>query len=179
MLARRQAQLTERSLEEQNEHARLTLEFDLFSRIGERLESPHWLNTRRAAAEYLLENAFEGNEVVEVTALNTAVWEVCNLFEEIGELLRLGVLRAETVANRSGARSEAYWTLCKPAIERYRGEWKMDALYEGFEYLRQRVVEVNRERDVSVLTQESIRGLLEDELGLVEEEPPPPQSEGG
>jgi hypothetical protein len=92
---------------------------------------------------------------------------------------RLGVLRAETVANRSGARSEAYWTLCKPAIERYRGEWKMDALYEGFEYLRQRVVEVNRERDVSALTQESIRGLLEDELGLVEEERPPPQSEGG
>jgi hypothetical protein len=84
LLARRQAQLTERSLEEQNERARLTLEFDLFSRIGERLESPHWLNTRRAAAEYLLENAFEGNEVVEVTALNTAVWEVCNLFEEIG-----------------------------------------------------------------------------------------------
>ena len=55
----------------------------------------------------------------------------------------------------------------------------MDALYEGFEYLRQRAVEVNRERDVSALTQVSIRGLLEDELGLVEEEPPPPQSEGG
>jgi hypothetical protein len=99
LLARRQAQLTEPSLEEQNERARLTLEFDLFSRIGERLESPHWLNTRRAAAEYLLENAFEGNEVVEVTALNTAVWEVCNLFEEIGELL-------ERVMNLGGNRIE-------------------------------------------------------------------------
>jgi hypothetical protein len=54
MLARRQAQATERSLAqterslaEQNERARLTLEYDLLTRLADRFDSPHFLSRRR------------------------------------------------------------------------------------------------------------------------------------
>jgi hypothetical protein len=58
IVARRQAQLAERSLTEQTERARLTLEFDLLTRLEDRSVSPHFLNRRRAGAKYLLDNAF-------------------------------------------------------------------------------------------------------------------------
>ena len=54
LLARRQAQATERSLAEQNERLRLNLELDLLTRLGDRFESPHFLSRRREAARYLL-----------------------------------------------------------------------------------------------------------------------------
>jgi hypothetical protein len=57
-IARRQAQLAEQSLTEQTERARLTLEFDLLTRLEDRSVSPHFLNRRRAGAKYLLDNAF-------------------------------------------------------------------------------------------------------------------------
>ena len=107
--------------------------------------------------------------------MNSAVLGTCSLFEEIGELLRLGVLRAETVANRAGVLSEIYWTLCKPAIEKMRQELGDPGLFEDFEYLRGRVVEVDRERGVSALKQESMRQMLEGEATLGEE-PPLPQN---
>jgi len=58
IVARRQAQLAERSLTEQTERARLTLEFDLLTRLEDRSVSPHFLNRRRAGPKYLLDTAF-------------------------------------------------------------------------------------------------------------------------
>ena len=54
-IARRQAQLAEQSLTEQTERARLTLEFDLLTRLEDRSVSPHFLSRRRAAAKYFLD----------------------------------------------------------------------------------------------------------------------------
>jgi len=62
MLARRQAQLTEQSLAEQNERVRLNLALDHLSRQADGFESPHFVSRRRVAAKFLLMDAFVDNE---------------------------------------------------------------------------------------------------------------------
>jgi len=66
IVARCQAQLTERSLSEQNERLRLSLELDLLTRLDDRFESPHFLSRRREATKCPLYNAFIEEAVVEV-----------------------------------------------------------------------------------------------------------------
>jgi len=184
-IARRQTQLTEESLaqterslaeqvhslREQNEQARLTLEYDLHSRLSERSESLHWLNTRREAAKYLLENAFKDGDVVEVEHLSNAVMDVCGFFEELGELQSHGVLRAESVWNRYGIPMQVFWLLCKPAIERQRQEWEVPGLYEEFERLTGEMAALDSERGFGSPTQEQVRQLLEEEAARGEEPP--------
>jgi hypothetical protein len=181
--ARRQTQLTEeslaqterslaeqsQSLREQNEQARLTLEYDLLIRLEERSENPHFLSRRREAAKYLLENAFEEGEGVAVERLNDAVSDVCDFFEEVGELQRLGVLRAEPVWNRYGLPIQALWLVCRSAIEKHRQEWETPALYEEFERLVDVMVELDRARGVTAPTRERVRQIFEDEVVKGEE----------
>jgi len=149
LAARRQAQLserslahtersfaqTERSLAEQNERAHLTLEYDMLTRLGERTDIPHFLSRRREVAKYLLDNAFADDDVVEVERLNAAAMDVCSVLEEVGEMLRLEVLRAEPVWNRFGIWAQGYWSGCKPTIEKMREEEEDPSLFEEFEYL--------------------------------------------
>jgi hypothetical protein len=71
LLARHQAQVTERSLTEQNERARLALEYDLLTRLQDRFASPHLLSMRRSTARYLLDNAFIEGHAVGMPALNS------------------------------------------------------------------------------------------------------------
>jgi hypothetical protein len=174
----RQAQLTERSLTEQrqslaeqNERARLTLEYDLMSRLTERFVNPHLLTTTRAAAKYLLDNAFVEDDMVGAPSLNLAVMEICNMFEEVGEMVSLGVLRAELVWSRFGIFAQTFWLVCQPAIEKLREEWEDPALYEDFEYLSRLIAETDSERGVSVPKQEQVRQVLE-AMATSGQEPP-------
>jgi hypothetical protein len=191
MLARRQAQATERSLaqterslaeqvqslREQNERARLNLEYDLLNRLSDRLVSPHWWRRRSAAAQYLLENAFKDGEMVEVLSLNTDAAEVCNFLEEVGEMFRHGVLSAETVWARFSAWSQAYWLLCKPAIERMREEWEAPTVFEEFEYLSGVMAQMDRERGTAPRTQEWLRQFMLMEVEAAKAEEPPAAAE--
>jgi hypothetical protein len=160
-VARRQAKVTERSLAEQNERARLTLEYDLLTRLDDRLATPYYLRTTREASMYLRDNAFVGDEIVEVTSMTFALGEVCSIFEEVGELLRQGVLRAETVWNRYAVMAQTYWLACKPTIEKERQKWKDPTLYEQFEYLCRVMAELDRQRGIPAPTQELLRQSLE------------------
>jgi hypothetical protein len=74
IVARRQAQLTERSLSEQNERLRLSLELDLLTRLEDRFESPHFLSRRREATKCLLDIAFVEENGVEAGRLNRAAY---------------------------------------------------------------------------------------------------------
>jgi hypothetical protein len=65
LVARRQAQVTERSLAEQNERARLTLEYDLLTRLNDRSISPYYVRQIREASKYLRDNAFVGDDIVD------------------------------------------------------------------------------------------------------------------
>ena len=177
--ARRQAQITERSLAqterslaEQNERSRLNLEVDLLTRLRDRFENPHFLSRRRAAAKYLIDNAFLDGDMVEVERLNRAVLDVCNFFEELGELQRFGALRAEPVWNRFGAMAQAYWLVCKPTLEKRREERGDPAMYEEFERINRVGVGLDRERDIEPHPQEWLRRLMEDESVVGAEDAP-------
>ena len=180
-VARRQTQLTEeslaqteRSLAEQNERARLTLEYDLLTRIADRFDSPHLLSRRRAAANYLLDNAFleKDTKMVEVPSLNRAAIDVCSVFEDVGELLRLGVLSIQSVWTRFGVPGKAYWYLCKPAIEKVREEWEDPSPFEEFEYLSRMWAEIDHQRGIGPPTPEQVRQIMEAEAAIGREEPP-------
>jgi hypothetical protein len=174
-IARRQVQVTEKSFADQNERARLNLEFDLLNRLEDRRQTPHFMGRRRAAAKYLLDNAFGEDGMVEVPSLNAATIEVVGLYEDLGEMLRLGVLSAEPVRGRFGLIARAYWSFCKPAIYKMRAEWESPGLYEDFEYLCDLTESMDREEGMaSAFTQEQLRQLMENEIkyGTVGEESP-------
>ena len=162
-IGRRQAQVTEQSLAEQNERARLSLAFDLIIRLRDRFDSPSFLRSRRKAARFLLNNAFaEDGAAGEVPSLstNSAAMTVCNFFDELGGLHRLGVLSDETVWNNASDWSQAYWLLCEPAIEKMRQEWANPALYAGFERLSGLMADMDRERGLAPPTRERLRQIM-------------------
>jgi hypothetical protein len=150
-IARNQAQVTERSFAEQNERARLSLAFDLVMRLRDRFDSPGSLRSRREAAKFLLQNAFAEDGAGEVPSLSTnnAAMTVCNFFAEVGELQRIGVLSAETVWNNTSDWCQAYWLMCKPAVEKMRQEWENPGLYAQFERLGRLMAEMDRERGIA------------------------------
>src|SRR5215212_1186711 len=176
MVARRQARIAEgslaeqvRSLREQNERARLTLEYDMMSRLIDRHLNPDWLSRRRAAAKYLLDNAFVDGAMVELERLNTPLMEMCDFFEELGEMERHGVVRTESVWGRFGAGAQRYWLVCKPAIEKMREEREDPALLEEFERLVGVMANLDRERGIGALKPERVRKLLEEEAVIGED----------
>ena len=179
LLARRQAQvtersltLTERSLAEQNERSRLNLEVDLLTRMADRWERPHFLSRRRAAGKYLLDNVIVDGDIVDVERFPRAVYDVCNFFQELGELQRFGALRAESVWNRFGAMAQAYWLVCKPTLQKRREERADPAMYEEFERLNRVGVELDRERGIEPHPQDWLRPLMEDEAVVGAEDAP-------
>ena len=157
------------SLHEQNERARITLEFDLLTRMEDSFMSPQWLSTRRGAARYLLDNAFVGDDIVEVPSLNNAAVNVCGYYDEIGDMRKRGVLSDEAVWNRFSARGQAYWLLCKPGVEGMREEWEDPTWFEDFEDLSHRIAEMEREHGISPPTKEVLRRIMEDEAVIGEE----------
>ena len=172
LLARRQAQSTERSLAqaerslaEQNERSRLTLEADLLTRMRDRFESPHFLGRRRAAARFLLDNVIVDGDVVEARRLPRAVFDVCNFYDELGELHRLEAVQFGSVWNRFGAMARAYWLLCEPNLKRRHDP----AMYEDFERLNRLGTELDRGRGVEPHPRAWLRSLLEDEAVVGEE----------
>jgi hypothetical protein len=178
LVARRQAQATqrslaqtERSLAEQNERARLTLEFDLLSRLADQAINPYYQRMRRQAAKYLLDNAFVVDGVGEVSSMPLALFETWDSFEEVGDLLRRGVLSAEPVWIRYGHEAAAYWLVGKPIIEKMREEFEDPTLYEGFEYLCRVSADIDRKRGISAPTHDRARQTLEWEATR-DEEPP-------
>ncbi len=175
------AMLTRRHLGEQNERARLNMAVDLLFRYADRFETELFLRRRRAAARYLLDNAFVGDEMVGVERLNRAALNVCGFFEDLAYLQRQGALEAETVWNSLGWAIRTYWPLCKPAIERERVEWGVPAMYEEFERLSRVVADLERERGIEPPTEGLLRQAMEDEAiagedeAVIDEERPKPE----
>jgi hypothetical protein len=177
VVARRQAQVTEQSLaeqrqflREQNERARLNLSVDLLFRYSDRFESQLFLSRRRAAAKFLLDNVFVGDDMVEVEHLNRAAWDVCQFFNELGQLQRVEAIPVEAVWNAFGSVIRAYWPLCKPAIETLHKEWKTQTPYEGFEHLISVVAELEREKGIEPPTREYLHEVMEREAVQGEDE---------
>ena len=109
--------------------------------------------------------------LVELEHMNTPLMEMCDFFEELGDLQRLGALQDESVWNSFGAIAQAYWLLCKPAIEKRRAERGDPTMYEEFERLNHQGADLDRERGIAAHSQEWLRRLMTDEA-VIGEEPP-------
>jgi hypothetical protein len=177
-IARSQARLTEQSLTqtesslaEQNERLRLNLAFDLLIRLQDRFDSPHFLSRRRAAAKWFLENVLVDDDIVEVERVDKAVWDMLDFFEELGYLQRIGAVQVEPVRINFGWYAQAYWLLCKPALQKLREEWEDPALYDEIDYLGRLVSDIDRERGIKAPTQGQLRETMEYEAFLGKEFP--------
>jgi hypothetical protein len=122
--------------------------------------------------DYLLSNAIVGEQIVEAGRLLRSVFDVCNFFEDLGDLQRLGTLRAESVWNRFGVIAQAYWLVCKPTLKKRREERGDSAMYEEFERIKRLRVELDRERDIEPHPQDWLRRLMEDEAVVGAEDIP-------
>jgi hypothetical protein len=94
---------------------------------------------------------------------------VCDFYEELAHLQRLGVLRDESVWFRFSVIAIAYWPLCKPAIQKRREEWGIPELHEEFEDLSRLMAELDSERGIEPPTQERLRQVMEEEAVIGEE----------
>ena len=167
--ARRQAQLTERSLTEQNERLRLNLEVDLLHRMQDRIDSQLFIARRSAAARYCLDNAFVDDNMVGVEGLNEAASDLGNFFENLAYLQRIDALSAESVWNVFSGDVRLHWALCKPGIEKLREEWQDPTLLDGFEQLSRLMADMDRERGSPDPTPEEVRKVLEEEVARGED----------
>ena len=67
--------------------------------------------------------------------------------------------------------SQAYWLLCKPALEKRREERADPTLYEDFERLNRLGEDIARERGIAAHPQEWLRRIMTAEA-VIGEEPP-------
>jgi hypothetical protein len=172
MLARVQLNEQRRFLGEQNERARLTLEFDLLTRLEDRFQSARFLARRRNAAEHVMDALFAEDGSVEAGMFNRASYDVANFFEEVGYLQRSGVLRDESVWHAFGLAARVYWYAYGPSVLQMREEEKDPTVYEDFERLDRLVAERSSERGMPPPTREQLRRILEDET-VIGQEPSP------
>jgi hypothetical protein len=172
VLARRQLLEQRRFLEEQNDRARLTLEFDLLTRLEERFQSPRFLARRRTAARHAINAFFAEDGTIEAGAFDRASYDVANFFENVGYLQRRGVLRAESVWHTFGIAARVYWAVYGPTLRQMRQEQEDPTFYEDFERLEQLIANLSGQRGTPPLTREQLRRIVEEET-IVGEEPYP------
>jgi hypothetical protein len=165
MLARRQILDQRRFLEEQNERARLTLEFDLLARMEALFESPGFLE-RRSAAGHVVKGFFAEDGTVEAGTFDRASYDVANFFEEVGYLHRSRVLREESVWHTFGMAARVYWYAYEPTIRKMRREENDPTFYEDFEQLVRVVDDFGGKRGTPPPAPEQLRRILQDETAI-------------
>ncbi len=173
MLARRQLVEQRQFLSEQNDRARLTLEFDLLIRLEERFESPGFLARRRSAARHVVDALFAESGAVEAGVFDRVSYDVANFFENVGYLQRRGVLQAESVWHTFGMAARVYCAAYGPTVRRMREEQDDPTLYEDFERLDRLVSDLGGERGMPPPTREQLLRIMEDEAVIGQEEPSP------
>jgi hypothetical protein len=147
-VARHQAEVTERSFAEQNERARVALEVDMLLKFFERFQGKglSLSETRRNAAKHIKDHFFAADgDLLEVDHLNKAGEDVLNFFELMGLLVRAATIDERLVQEMFSFRLVRYWELCKPAVDRARQEDKSPGLWENFEHLANRMIALAKE----------------------------------
>ena len=175
VLGRRQLDEQRLFLGEQNERARLTLEFDLLTRLEDRFHSPGFLGRRRSAARHVMDTLIGEDGTIEAGVFDRASYDVANFFEEVGYLHKRGVLQTESVWHTFGSSARVYWAVYGPTVLKVREEQADPVFYEDFERLQRLVTDLGGERGMPSLTRESVRRIMQDET-VVGEEPRGPSS---
>jgi hypothetical protein len=175
VVTRHLVRLTEESLREQNERARINLEVDVMQRLDERGISQRYQNYTIRSFTYVKENYFVDDDILEVDHLDLASSQILNFYEELGYLTRTGVLQPERVWNTYEDTLTASWVLWDPAVKKMREEKKDPTIFEDTEYLYHQLLDLNRQRGLGSErpTKEDLRRFVEDSLLVAEvgEEP--------
>ncbi len=168
-----QARVAERGLEEQvrsfreqNERALLSFEVDMMFKLEDRWDSPILLDRRTKAANYIKEHFFtDDGELLEVQHIDENAERLLGFFELLGDLVKQGVVRAETVWHRMGIRVRQYWALYRPAIETLREEYKDQTLLEDFERLDALMADIDRQHGIGdeIITKQQLRRTVDEE----------------
>jgi hypothetical protein len=172
VLARRQLLEQRRFLEVQNDRARLTLEFDLITRLEDRFQSPRFLVRRRSAARHAMNAFFAEDGTIEAGTFDRAYYDVANFFENVGYLRRRGVLLTESVWHTFGMATRVYWAVYGPTVREMRQEQEDPTFYEDFERLERLIADLSSERDIPPPTREQLLRILQEET-FAGEEPNP------
>ena len=175
VVTRNLARLTEESLREQNERARIYLEVDVMQRLYERVLSQRFQNYWIRSCTYIKDNYFVDDDILEVVHLDPASEQILNFYEELGYLTRTGVLQPERVWNSYGGDLTMAWALWEPAVKKMREELKDPTIFEHTEYLYHQLLDLDRQRGLGSErpTNEELRRFVEDSLLAAEvgEEP--------
>jgi hypothetical protein len=155
-------------LREQNERARINLEVDLMYRLEERFNSPRFQNYKIRSLTYVKENYFVDDDILEVDELDLASEQLHDFFDEAGYLARIGVLPVERVWSMFPGITTG-WVLWEPAVKKQREEWGDSRLFEDYEYLYHKLVDLERQRGGTGArpTKEEMREFVEDNLQYV------------
>jgi hypothetical protein len=170
VVTRHLVRLTEESLREQNERARINLEVDVMQRLDERGISQRYQNYTIRSFTYVKENYFVDDDILEVDHLDLASSQILNFYEELGYLTRTGVLQPERVWNTYEDTLTASWVLWDPAVKKMREEKKDPTIFEDTEYLYHQLLDLNRQRGLGSErpTKEELRRYVEDILLVAE-----------
>jgi hypothetical protein len=186
-----QAKVAERGLEEQirsfreqNERALLSFEVDMMLKLEDHWHSPTVLARRTKAANYVKAHFLtDDGELLEVEHIDEnirldTVYQL-NFFERLGDLVRQGVVRAETTWHRFGVDLRQYWALYRPAIEKMREEYKDPTLFEDFERLDALMADLDRQHGVGdeYIAKQQLRRTVEAESKALATEEAPTQEE--
>jgi hypothetical protein len=154
-------------------------------KLQDRWDSPFFRDRKRKAANYVKAHFFtDDGELLEVEHIDEnirldTVYQL-NFFERLGDLVRQGVVRAETTWHRFGVDLRQYWALYRPAIEKSREEYKDPTLLEDFERLDALMADLDRQHGVGdeYLTKQQLRRTVEAESkALATEEAPTQEGE--
>jgi len=158
-----------KSLREQNERARVSLELDLTYKLAERWNSRLYRDYRTQSLKYVKEHYFVGDDISEADHLDPATALVFDFLDDVGYLTRTGVLQLERVWSEYGGILMA-WPLWEPAIKKEREADDNASLYEDMKFLYRQMVDLERRRGVrsARLTNEELRRWVEQAL-LTEE----------
>jgi hypothetical protein len=173
-VARRQAEVAERSFAEQNEHVRLNLEVDLLLRLEDRYDGEHMQTIRRRAARYIRDTFFSDGSLLEVNTVNRDVLEVFNFYEDLGYFVTIGAVSPYTAWRSFGLGCFAHWALGKAAVAKERERMKEPNFYQDWERLMEQLYELSRrsgEEFHGEFTEEQLMEYIEEEC-FVGEEPP-------
>lgn len=120
------------------------------------------------------EHYFVDDGMVEAPDLDPATEMLLDFFDEVGYLVRSGAIGVERVWAGWPALPIA-WATWEPTIKKVREEWGTLPRYQDLEYLRNQLVDFERQRGVvyEPPTIEELREFIDENLQYVEVEKPP------
>ncbi len=135
-------------------------------KLEDHWNSPTVLERRSKAANYVKEHFFtDDGGLLEVEHIDENAERLLSFFELLGDLVKQGVVRAETVWHRMGIRVRQYYALYRPAIEKTREEYKDPTLLEDFERLDALMADIDRQHGIGdeIITKQQLRRTVEGE----------------